>query len=185
MNGYRIEAAHPEHLVALPAVERAAAELFPPDILPQDAREETLPLEELAAACKDGRLWVALAPTGQPVGFAIAKPIDDSGFLVELDVHPDHQRQGLGRRLVARVVDWARERSLVSVSLTTFAQVPWNAPFYERLGFRRLTETELPGFLDRKLSEERHRGLRDRVAMALPLVPPDHSARCAGRQGRA
>ncbi len=35
---------------------------------------------------------------------------------------------------------------LPALTLTTFAEVPWNAPYYEPCGFRRLAEAEItPG----------------------------------------
>ncbi len=55
------------------------------------------------------------------------------------------------------------------MTLTTFASLPWNAPFYERLGFRRLAGAERGGRLAALLRAEERRGLRDRVAMRLDL----------------
>ena len=48
--------------------------------------------------------------------------------------------------LIEQAVAWAGQRGLGAVTLTTFTDVPWNAPYYERLGFRRLSGDELtPG----------------------------------------
>jgi hypothetical protein len=42
----------------------------------------------------------------------------------------------------------ARESALKAVTLTTFANVPWNAPYYERCGFARMSADDLtPGLL--------------------------------------
>jgi hypothetical protein len=41
---------------------------------------------------------------------------------------------------VNAVSDWARYRGLPAVTLTTFRDVPWNGPFYAKLGFRELSE---------------------------------------------
>lgn len=168
--GYRIEPAQAAHLPTLQAIERAAAELFPAWVLPQALRESVLPMEMLTAAQSEGRLWVALTPDGAPVGFAIARPWGEVAFLSELDVHPDHQRRGLGRALVERVTAWASAGGFPALTLTTFANLPWNAPFYEQLGFQRLTRNELSADLARLLREEARRGLRERVAMRLTLT---------------
>ena len=48
---------------------------------------------------------------------------------------------------------------LKSVTLTTFANIPWNAPYYERCGFRRLSADELTPGLLRIGREEAERGL--------------------------
>jgi GNAT superfamily N-acetyltransferase len=50
-------------------------------------------------------------------------------------VIPGHARQGLGRVLLDHACEWARGNGLKAVTLTTFANIPWNAPNYERCGF--------------------------------------------------
>ena len=61
--------------------------------------------------------------------------------------------------------------NLAAVTLTTFRTIPWNCPFYERLGFRTLDETELSPRLTAVLDEEAGQGLaRDaRCAMQLTI----------------
>ncbi len=170
MTGYSIGAARPEHIASLPAIERAAAALFPDRVLSDEARNKVQSTQALARAQTEGRLWVALAPDGRPVGFAIAEGAGDVAFLVEVDVHPAHQRKGLGRALIEAVIAWARAEGFRALTLTTFASVPWNAPFYERLGFRRLDGPALSDRLARLLREETQNGLRERVAMQLDLA---------------
>ncbi|MEX1364119.1 MAG: GNAT family N-acetyltransferase [Nannocystaceae bacterium] len=68
-------------------------------------------------------------------------------YLRELDVHPDHMRQGLGRRLIDFVCEQAVVMSLPQVTLTTFAEVPWNAPLYRRYGFVELPPRQQPMWL--------------------------------------
>ncbi|PSJ47646.1 N-acetyltransferase [Zobellella endophytica] len=168
---YRIELARPEHLALLPAIERAAATLFPDSVIPLALRDGVVSPARLAEALAERRLWVALSPRGEPVGFTLAEPGTNDAFLVELDVHPDHQRRGLGRRLIEVAIDWARARGHRRLTLTTFGSLPWNAPFYARLGFQLLDDTGLDPRLARQLAGERRLGLRDRVAMALALPP--------------
>lgn len=166
---YRIELAQPAHLPLLPDIERAAAALFPDWVLPPALRQGAVSLPRLEQARAGRRLWVALSPRGEPVGFTLAEPGMEAAFLVELDVHPDHQRLGLGRRLIEVAIDWAQAGGYRSLTLTTFEHVPWNAPFYARLGFRFLDDTELDERLARQLAGERSLGLKGRVAMALAL----------------
>lgn len=94
--------------------------------------------EAFAATWAGHDIVVAVAPDGSPVGFAAAKPVDAFLHLAELSVDPDHGRKGLGRALVAAVDGLARERGLAGVTLTTFRDVPFNAPFYAGLGFAEL-----------------------------------------------
>jgi GNAT superfamily N-acetyltransferase len=105
----------------------------------------------------------------QPVGFALVQLVDGNAHLTEMDVHPLHGRKGLGSLLLARVVDWARSQRFRAVTLTTFSHVPWNAPFYQRAGFRVLAPAEVGPKLAEILAEEASRGLRQRVAMSLDL----------------
>jgi hypothetical protein len=77
----------------------------------------------------------------------------------------------VGRALLDRVEVWARETDRPAITLTTFADVPWNRPLYEHLGFRVLTEAELgPGLRAVRTTEAGH-GLdpTTRVCMRLDI----------------
>ncbi|MCW8193425.1 GNAT family N-acetyltransferase [Proteobacteria bacterium 005FR1] len=169
MNSYLIVPARPDHLDVLPAIERAAASNFPDALIPPDAREEVVARAVLEAACSEHRLWIAELANGDPVGFSVALPEHDSAFLLEVDVHPGHQGRGIGRALISAAVNWARREGFRSVTLTTFENPTWNAPFYERLGFRRLKGFEITPVLASKLAQEQAKGLKDRVAMMFEL----------------
>jgi GNAT superfamily N-acetyltransferase len=155
---YTIARARPADLPLLAAIELAAAELLrghaPPSVL-----NETTSLEVLSVARREGRLWVALADD-TPVGFAHVEVREPPhAHLEEIDVHPDHGRRGLGRRLVASVCTWATTAGHRSVTLTTFRDVPWNMPFYQRLGFEVIAAHELSPVLRALVEGETRRGL--------------------------
>lgn len=164
---YVIRLAYPEEVERLPAVERSAAQLFRVAGFRGDWIERTHPLDELAAAQREKRLWVAAAPPGDVVGYVLAEMIDVTPHLGELAVHPAHGRQGLGRRLVVAVLDWARARNAASVTLSTFRDLAWNGPFYATLGFRAIPPEELPAALAALVERERSHGLpvEQRVVM--------------------
>jgi len=170
MSNYTIDLAHISHLPLLADIERAAAAFFPDRVINPSLRAGVVPSGILENAQIDKRLWVVLDADNTPVGFAIVIPEGDSAFLHEIDVHPNHQRQGLGRQLIQKVIDWAKSQGFATVSLTTFETVPWNAPYYERLGFGKLTRSELNPSLEKKLAFEREIGLKERVAMEYRLV---------------
>lgn len=155
---YVITQATEAHLSALPEIELLAARLFAGYELPQTILEETTPLEELRAAMHDGYLWVALAAE-LPVGFAHAELLGPALHLEELDVHPAHGRRGLGRALVETVCACARAQGREAVTLTTFRDVPWNAPFYQRLGFHCIPAAALSPELQQRVDAEAARGL--------------------------
>ncbi|MGC9524897.1 MAG: GNAT family N-acetyltransferase [Limnospira sp.] len=135
-------------LPELQNIERTAARLFATVGLAEVAESEPTPSTILRHHQAAGRVWVAADDRDRPVGFAIAAVIDGCGYLQELSVHPAHSRRGLGTRLVETVCRWAKHRGYPAVTLSTFGDLPWNAPFYQKLGFRILGEAELtPGLL--------------------------------------
>lgn len=94
-----------------------------------------------------------------PVGFIHVLDADGHAHLEQLSVLPSFGRQGYGRRLLHAALDEARERGYTRMSLRTFAEIPWNAPFYASCGFlesipetpfqRGLVDTEAGLGLDR------------------------------------
>jgi GNAT superfamily N-acetyltransferase len=167
MPDYIIELAQPEHVVFLPSIERAAAEVFPAGMIPDKVKESVMLVEYLEEAQSRGQLWVALTAGDQPIGFAMVTDEGNEAMLAEIDVHPDHQKKGLGRRLVLEAVQWAYKAGYQGISLTTFKDIPWNAPFYESIGFRQLNRKELSTNLHSILNNEEKLGLTGRVAMYL------------------
>ena len=159
----------PGDVTALPAIERAAGERFRdyPE-LAWLAEGEVISAEQHLDYAERGLSWLALA-NDQPVGFILAELHVSSLFIVELSVHLDWQGKGIGRRLIACVADHARKRGLASLTLTTFRDVPWNAPFYARLGFEMIT-TLTPELREKREEETAHGLAYDaRCAMRLPL----------------
>jgi GNAT superfamily N-acetyltransferase len=59
---------------------------------------------------------------------------------VELAVIPRWMRQGIGTALLERACEWGRARGYPAITLTTYADVPWNAPWYARRGFVEVTD---------------------------------------------
>jgi len=117
-----------------------------------------------------GHLWVALADD-VPVGFAHVKVLEPTvAHLEEIDVHPEHGRRGLGTKLVMAVCAWAGRDGHRSVTLTTFRDLPWNMPFYARLGFQVIVPEEFSPALRSVIEDETRRGLDPtrRVAMRRP-----------------
>ena len=159
----------PGDVTALPAIERAAGERFRdyPE-LAWLAEGDVISAEQHLDYAERGLSWLALA-NELPVGFILAETHVSSLFIVELSVHLDWQGKGIGRRLIACVADQARKRGLASLTLTTFRDVPWNAPFYARLGFEMIT-TLTPELREKREEEMAHGLAYDaRCAMRLPL----------------
>lgn len=163
----RIRPAAPADLPLLQDIERAAGESFRALGMPEIADDEPPALDLLERFRKAGHAWVTEAErneragthdgTGHLVAYLIGEPVDGAFHLEQVSVHPDAAHRGLGRTLIAYAADRAREQDLTGLTLTTFAEVPWNAPYYERIGFRVLTEPELtPGLRKIRAAETEH-----------------------------
>lgn len=136
MPDIRIREARSDELGAVAEIERAAGALFDSwrDRVALDDGDPT-PLSVLAEARERGDLLVAVGADDTPLGVCFLGELDGEGHLWELDVHPDHGRQGIGRALVEFTIETMRARGYAGVTLTTFREVPWNGPFYESAGF--------------------------------------------------
>ena len=127
-------------------------------------------VHEVIQAIGDDGVWVA-EHENQIVGAVVCWWHDDDCHLRELNVHSEHAGRGLGRRLVETVVASARAKSCARVVLTTFVEIPFNGPWYERLGFVAVDPDELDGWIADERAEEAREGLdrKPRQAMVLAL----------------
>jgi len=169
-----IRLARASELPRLADIERLAGARF--DTIPElaDVPEVLMPPGALVEALARDQVWVAAARADDaPVGFAYADLLDHAVQLEELDVLPDWGRRGIGRRLIETVIANARARGRAAVTLTTFRDVPWNAPFYARLGFRIVEPDALTPGLIALLEYEARRGLpaRLRLVMRYAIAP--------------
>jgi GNAT superfamily N-acetyltransferase len=159
-----VRIADADDLARLPAVEAAADELFRPLGI--------IDLPAPATPAERARAWRVLV-AGRPVqGFAVLDLVDGAVHLEQLSVHPASGRRGIGGELLAAVVAAAREAGADSITLLTYADVPWNAPFYARHGWR-VTTRLTPGLRALRAREvelglDRH---GERVAMVRPVDP--------------
>lgn len=174
MPDFTIRLARPDDAAHLPAIERAAGVLFlQAPGLTWIAQHEPTPADFYPPLIAAGSAWVAHDGQGDLVGFVSAETVGRELHVWELAVHPRAQRRGLGRRLMGAAADHARALGLEAVTLNTFRDVPWNAPFYASLGFSILDGHTLSPRLDDILRGEIVRGLpgERRCAMRLLLAP--------------
>ena len=142
-------------------LERRAATLFSPEDLSPALAAQATAVAVYAQAQREERLIASRHVGGRLVGFAhVTIPSEgEAAHLEELDVDPDWGRQGVGSRLVAAVFEWAEARGFREVHLSTFRDVPWNAPFYARLGFEIVDESEWTAEMRALREAEREQGL--------------------------
>lgn len=125
--------------------------------------------EELQRFLDEDLLYVACDQDGAAVAFSGAYVADKFLYIAEVDVLPVWQGQGLGRRLIMTLLDVGRQRRLAGATLTTDRCAPFNAPFYEKLGFHVLEGDAVPQHLRVNLARQVANGLDPlrRVGMAL------------------
>jgi GNAT superfamily N-acetyltransferase len=177
-NGYYIRLATLADVSAIGEIEIEAGSRFRStgllDRLFDDSGEKKITSfdrKKLSALVEKAQVWVA-CDDHQPVGFAICAIFGRSAFLEEIDVLSTHGRQGLATKLIEHACRWAVENGLAYMDLCTFEAVPWNGPFYRKLGFVNLPQTQwYPEVLaELKMEEEAGLPMETRVVMRLQLA---------------
>jgi GNAT superfamily N-acetyltransferase len=158
----------------LGAIERAAGERYRAIGMPaiaDVAEEELFAAAPIAAALvQEGSVWVA-ADGARLAGFLGAAQADGCGFILELGVLPSHAGQGLGRQLISACEAWARQAGLRALTLATFRHVPWNAPYYARMGFQECAPDRLgPAHMRSWAAQARTLDMSQRLFMERPLA---------------
>lgn len=187
---YCIRLARKGDIKAIKEIELKSAVRFKGTGLIDDLLDHHFEQGLLKELIGDGQVWVAepiflaapAAPADQsqgsqsvnpqgPVGFAIATVLGPVAYLEEVDVLPSHGRRGLGRRLVETVAEWARGRNFPHLTLSTFLNIAWNAPFYSTMGFEKLPKNQWSKEIEEIYMLEQKLGLpvEERTFMRLQL----------------
>ncbi|MGW7575711.1 GNAT family N-acetyltransferase [Streptomyces sp. NPDC054765] len=174
---------HAPSLADLPVlrdIERAAGEAFRGLGMAAVADDEPPSLAQLTALRSAGRALAAYEEpgrgatdaTGQPLGFLLWEPVDGCTHIEQVSVDPRQARRGIGRALIDRA---ERDGGGAALTLTTFAEVPWNAPYYSRIGFRVLGDAELTPGLRAVRAREAALGLDSRPRVCMRREPGSRS----------
>ena len=159
-NTFSVRPARRADASAMPGLEQSAGELFRtlPDLayIAEGANQDEGRYRDLVAG---GWCWVAEDTEGKVCAFLAAEAADDELHIHEIGVALDRQRLGIGRALIQAAVAAAPRGGFRAITLTTFGDVAWNAPIYERMGFRRVTPPDRGARLDAILRREIEAGL--------------------------
>jgi GNAT superfamily N-acetyltransferase len=147
-----------DELEAMRRIGELAGQRFAEVGMDDIANDPPFTLDELEQWRAAGRAWVRTVD-GEPVGFAVVDVLDGAAHIEEVDVLPDAQGAGHGVALLDHIAAWARANGLSAVTLTTFRDVPWNRPFYERHGFEVIALDRLPPELAQRRDDEAAHGL--------------------------
>ncbi|OZA91347.1 MAG: GNAT family N-acetyltransferase [Erythrobacter sp. 34-65-8] len=158
-NGWSLRLARPEDAKLMPAIEARAAELFAAvDGLESLAGQDTIPVERLLRYIAKGHCLAAHADDTM-AGFLVNEPFGRELHIWELSVDPAYQQRGIGAGLLRACMVDARNSGFKAITLTTFRDVAWNGPFYERLGFEEVVALDAHPRLAGELALEADNGL--------------------------
>lgn len=159
MKDWSLRLARVADAAAMPAIEAAAGKLFDNiEGLAALAGRRTIPEDRLLRYIAKGHCLVA-SDKGQIIGFLVNQPFGRDLHIWEFDVIPSHQQQEIEAGLLRACLIDARNTGFSSVTLTTFRDVPWNAPFYEGVGFQQVTDWDAHPRLAKELELEAAQGL--------------------------
>lgn len=154
MNDWSLRLARPGDASHFPAVEHSAAQAFGEiEGLETLVDGWSIPEERHRLLIAKGHCLTALVDD-RIVGFVAAERFGRALHLWEMSVASDFQRHGIGSGLVRACAIDAANAGCQCLTLTTFAQVPWNAPFYARRGFERIEDLAAWPRLAQLLEEE-------------------------------
>jgi GNAT superfamily N-acetyltransferase len=131
-SGPIIRLAEPADLVTLPALESSADTLF--TVAGYGRPPGPASVDELQSAL------VVLVAGRPPQGFLWLVEVAGCAHLEGVSVALTAMKRGLGGALLEAACDWAWAAGFDTMTLTTFADVPWNAPFYAKRGFVELPD---------------------------------------------
>ena len=139
---YTFRRATEKDIDTLTAIETNAASIFKDIPELADLGGSHVAVETIHDWLSNGRVYIA-EDNGTPAGFVAAIPRDTAVYVAEVSTLPAYQGKGVGTALLGLVMDWARERAASTddrprVSLTTYREVSWNAPWYRKLGFKEV-----------------------------------------------
>ena len=153
----------------LQEIERAAAELFRGSELIDVDAMSVIAMGGHIVSIDEGMSLVA-EEAGRVAGFIIGEIHDHDAYLRELDVDPAFQKRGIGAKLVHAFAETAHAKGARCVYLSTFRMPPWNAPFYRKLGFRDVEQTDyLPWMAAIAAEQAAFLDMNTRVFMRLAL----------------
>ncbi|MBW3085660.1 hypothetical protein KEM60_01864 [Austwickia sp. TVS 96-490-7B] len=97
---------------------------------------------------------VIIAFTDRTVGFVRVDRVDGVPHVEQLSVLPEYRGYRIGAALLDAAAQWAKSDGADRMTLCTFRDVPWNGPYYARLGWTLLPEPDYgPGLLRLRQNE--------------------------------
>lgn len=119
----------------LRGLERDAGRAFAAIGMADIAAAEPFSVAQLEAFLAGGNALVAVDGHDVPVAYLLSAVVDGCAHVEQISVAPAHAGHGLGALLIDHLGALTLAQERPALTLTTFRDVPWNAPYYRRLGF--------------------------------------------------
>lgn len=149
---------HPHEIKLLPQIENEADLRYRRVGLGQVVDMPPASLASLEAGRREGRLWVAVSTLNRPVGFALMTFPGGTAWLDQLSVLQCWQGNGFGSALIEQVATAACGLGHRALYLSTYRDVPWNAPYYARRGFGEMSRGDWPHVFRLQLMKANRQG---------------------------
>jgi GNAT superfamily N-acetyltransferase len=161
-----------DELELLRSIERDAGRAFAAIGMTRVSADEPKPVEELETFRAAGCAWVTVDDDDAPIAYLLSAVLDNCAHIEEVCVAPSHARRRVGAALIEHLAAIARSEGRAALTLTTFRDVPWNAPYYQRLGFAIFEAPDVGPELSALVARETRSipGRAPRVAMRRPLT---------------
>lgn len=108
---------------------------------------------------------------GVLVGFGLCAQVEGAAHLHQMSVAARSTGRGIGSAILRDLLAIASRRGDEALTLITYADIPWNQPFYERHGLSAIDPRGAPPYLRELLFEEQAVGIdvTRRSLMSRPL----------------
>lgn len=161
-----------EDMLRIQEIEQASSRRFARIGMAEIAADAPTSSATLSARIGSRDLVVAADAKDIPIGFAMFSEVDACGYIEEMDVLPSHAGRRIGAALIDEIGRRSEARGLSALLLSTFRDVPWNAPYYRRLGFETIEDKAVSLAMARIRRDHMARGLdeKNRVFMRRPIA---------------
>lgn len=128
--------------------DKAASELFrPTGLLSEEALADHVSEKEILASAAARQLDVAELSGSGVVGFVQFAPIFGDLYLKQVSVDPAFGKRGIGRALLRHLETRAEALGFDVITLSTFRDLAWNAPFYASMGYEIVRRAEFRAYM--------------------------------------
>jgi len=162
----QIRKATPEEFSILPHIETLAAQAFVELGLNDISEMPPLPGSFYSGLPSTAIILLA-EHKNDIVGFCVTIVLDGQAHLKELSVAYAFSGQGIGKKLLQHMCCEAKTQGHNAITLTTFADISFNAPFYKCLDFAEFTPNTQWPELQNLRAEEKRGALRHHKRIAM------------------